>query len=58
MVSRMMGLRNPELFSLESNGVEGKSWVRATFRDAAGALWHELDVVALTKNAKFLEVSL
>jgi twitching motility protein PilI len=58
MVSRMMGLRNPELFSLESNGVEGKSWVRATFLDAAGARWHELDVVALTKNAKFLEVSL
>ena len=58
MVSRMLGLRNPALFSFEANGTEAKSWIKATFLDASGARWHELDVSALTKNAKFLEVSL
>ena len=59
MVSRMLGLRNPEQFAVEpahiGDGV-GRPWVRARYRDPAGALWHELDVEALVGDLRFLEI--
>jgi len=58
MVSRMLGLRNPEHFSAEPmQGIESeRPWIKAKYRDSAGALWHELDVAALVGNMQFLEV--
>jgi twitching motility protein PilI len=58
MVSRMLGLRNPEQFTAEpiQDGVSEHPWIRAKYRDPAGVLWHELDAKALVGNMQFLEV--
>lgn len=59
MVSRMLGLRNPEQFIVEpaqTGGTTGRPWIKARHRDPAGALWHELDVEALAGDLRFLEV--
>ncbi len=56
VVSRMLGLRNPEQFTAEPKEREYSSWVRAIYRDPAGARWHELDVGNLVREERFLEV--
>ncbi|MEP7155185.1 MAG: chemotaxis protein CheW [Betaproteobacteria bacterium] len=58
MVSRMLGLRNPEQFTVEPAPQDSnpRAWVKAQYRDPAGALWRELDVAALVANLQFLEV--
>ena len=58
MVSKMLGLRNPEQFTAEPThgGASDRPWIKAKYRDPAGALWHELDVAALVGNTQFLEV--
>ena len=56
LVSRMLGLRNPEQFTAEQRPGEADAWVGAVFRDAAGAPWRELDVPRLAKERRFLEV--
>jgi twitching motility protein PilI len=60
MVSRMLGLRNPEQFTAEPmhGDVFQRPWIKAKFRDAGGVLWHELDVAALVGNMRFLEVGI
>lgn len=56
LVSRMLGLRNPEQFTAEERTGDLASWVGAVFRDATGAPWRELDVPRLAKDRRFLEV--
>jgi twitching motility protein PilI len=58
MVTRMLGLRNPEQFTAEpTQGLASdRPWIKAKFRDSSGALWHELDVGALVGNLQVLEV--
>ncbi len=56
LVSRMLGLRNPEQFTAEERPEDSVAWVGAVFRDATGALWRELDVPALAMDRRFLEV--
>jgi len=58
MVSRMLGLRNPEHFTAEAmQGIAAeRPWIKAMYRDPAGVIWHELDVTALVGNRQFLEV--
>ena len=58
MVNRMLGLRNPEQFTAEPVQEDAfqRPWIKAKFRDPAGALWNELDVAALVGNMRFLEV--
>ncbi len=58
LVSRMLGLRNPETFTLDSERDATKPWIKARFRDASNALWLELDLEALVREARFLEVGL
>ena len=60
MVSRMLGLRNPEQFTAEpaQDGAPDRTWIKAKYRDPAGVLWHELDVAALVGNMQFLEVGI
>lgn len=56
IISRMLGLRNPEQFTLDESGTAKAPWVKGVFRDPAGMLWRELDVAALVQDAGFLEV--
>jgi twitching motility protein PilI len=56
MVSRMMGLRNPDTFTKETMP-DAREWVKGTYVDPVGVKWLELDVAALAKNSSFLEVS-
>lgn len=60
MVSRMLGLRNPEQFTVEPahGDAQPRPWIKAQYRDPAGALWRELDVAALVANLQFLEVGI
>jgi len=56
LVSRMLGLRNPEHFIAADRPPDAAPWLGAVFRDAAGASWHELDLARLAKERRFLEV--
>lgn len=56
MVSRMLGLRNPEQFTPEAGNETRPPWVKGVYRDPNGARWHELDVEALVREERFLEV--
>lgn len=57
MVTRMLGLRNPELFTPENaDDAETRPWVRSRLRDESGKVWNELDLPALAGNLQFLEV--
>jgi twitching motility protein PilI len=56
LVSRMLGLRNPETFVREE-GAQTRPWVMAQYKDLNGVTWFELDVAVLAKNAAFLDVA-
>ena len=58
LVSRMLGLRNPEQFTADTgaDAEQERPWIKANFRDVSGALWHELDLPVLVGNIRFLEV--
>lgn len=56
LVSRMLGLRNPEQFSAAGRPHDAAPWVGGTFTDAGGTRWLELDLPALVREQRFLEV--
>jgi twitching motility protein PilI len=56
LVSRMLGLRNPEQFTAAQRPAEAPPWVAGAFTDAGGTLWFELDLPALVREQRFLEV--
>jgi twitching motility protein PilI len=56
LVSRMLGLRNPENFTAAERPAQAPDWLGAVFRDASGAAWNELDLARLAKERRFLEV--
>jgi twitching motility protein PilI len=56
LVSRMLGLRNPEQFTPASRPADAPSWVGGVFTDAGGTRWLELDLPALVREQRFLEV--
>jgi len=56
LVSRMLGLRNPETFVREEQP-QIRPWVMAQYKDPKGVTWFELDVAALARNAAFLDVA-
>lgn len=56
LVSRMLGLRNPEHFTAAERPADAPAWLGAVFRDASGAAWHELDLTRLARERRFLEV--
>lgn len=58
VVSRMLGLRNPEQFTAEDRPADAPAWVGAAFKDATGVSWRELDVPRLAKERQFLEVGI
>ena len=56
LVSRMLGLRNPEQFSAADRPTKAAPWVGGAFTDAGGTRWLELDLPALVREQRFLEV--
>ena len=56
LVSRMLGLRNPEQFTPAGRPANAAPWVANSFTDAGGTRWLELDLPALVKEPRFLEV--
>ena len=58
LVSRMLGLRNPEIFTQDGEREPSKPWIKARFRDPNDAVWLELDLEALSRETRFLEVGL
>ena len=56
LVSRMLGLRNPEQFNAAQRPAGAAPWLAAAFTDAGGTRWLELDLPALVREQRFLEV--
>ena len=57
VVSRMLGLRNPEQFMPEALEAElERPWISGAYRDASGTRWYELSLSGLTRDTRFLEV--
>ena len=56
LVSRMLGLRNPEQFNAAPRPPGAGPWVGSAFTDAGGTRWLELDLPALVREQRFLEV--
>ena len=56
LVSRMLGLRNPEQFNPAAKPADAPPWVGASYSDAGGTRWLELDLPALVREQRFLEV--
>lgn len=56
VVSRMLGLRNPDHFTATERPADAPPWLGAVFKDASGASWHELDLARLAREPRFLEV--
>ena len=56
LVSRMLGLRNPEQFTAAARPGDAAPWVGGVFTDAGGTRWMELDLPALVREQRFLEV--
>jgi twitching motility protein PilI len=56
VVSRMLGLRNPEQFTPAARPADAPPWVGGVFTDAGGTRWFELDLPALVREQRFLEV--
>jgi twitching motility protein PilI len=56
VVSRMLGLRNPDQFAPAPRPADAPPWIRAVYTDAADIGWTELDLPALVKEPRFLEV--
>jgi twitching motility protein PilI len=56
LVSRMLGLRNAEQFNAAQRAANAPPWVGGTYMDAGGTRWLELDLPALAREQRFLEV--
>jgi twitching motility protein PilI len=56
LVSRMLGLRNPEQFNAAPRPAGAPAWVGGAYADAGGTRWLELDLPALVREQRFLEV--
>ncbi len=56
LVSRMLGLRNPEQFTPAARPADAKPWVAGVYTDAGSTRWYELDLPALVREPRFLEV--
>ncbi len=56
LVSRMLGLRNPEQFNPAARPANAPPWLAAAYTDAGGSRWLELDLPLLVREQRFLEV--
>jgi twitching motility protein PilI len=56
VVSRMLGLRNPDQFTRLERPADAAPWVGGVYAAAGGTKWLELDLPALVRQPGFLEV--
>ncbi len=56
LVTRMLGLHNPDTFTADGAPDANRPWVKARYRDANGTAWSELDLAVLARESRFLEV--
>ena len=56
LVSRMLGLRNPDTFQRTPHDDPARPWLSAKLIDPSGVTWFELNLVALARHVRFLEV--
>jgi twitching motility protein PilI len=56
LVSRMLGLRNPEQFNAAPKPANAPPWLANAYSDAGGTRWLELDLPTLAREQRFLEV--
>jgi twitching motility protein PilI len=56
VVSRMLGLRNPDTFTKLERPADAPPWVGGVYVAAGGTQWLELDLPALVRQPGFLEV--
>jgi len=56
LVSRMLGLRSPEQFTAAPRPPDAAPWIAAVYTDAGATRWLELDLPALVREQRFLEV--
>jgi twitching motility protein PilI len=58
LVDRLAGLRNADAFTASTGPVEGApSWQGASFTDASGAVWQEINLQSLSQQPEFLSIS-
>lgn len=57
LVSRLTGLRNLGDFERASEDGPAAKWAEASWRDAEGRTWHELDSTRLLSHREFLDVA-
>ena len=58
LVSRALGLRNPEDFDADDSIVDARPWVGGAVRDSQDRLWRKLTVRPLLADAHFLDATL
>lgn len=58
LVSRALGLRNPEDFDADDGIVDQRSWVTGAVRDSQDRLWRKLAVRPLLADPRFLDATL
>ena len=56
LVSRMLGLRNPEQFTALARPADAPAWVAGAYADAGGTRWLELELPVLVAEQRFIEV--
>ncbi len=56
LVSRMLGLKNPEDFTEEAPDPKAPAWATRCFRDGTGKLWRKLSVRELLTDEKFMNI--
>lgn len=57
LVDRLVGLRGVEAFTASQAPADGAAtWLGHAYTDAAGALWQEIDLQALSRQPRFLDI--
>ena len=56
LVSRMLGLKNPEDFTPEPADTSMPSWGQQRFADTHGKIWHKLSVRELLADQDFMNI--
>ncbi len=58
LIDRLAGLRNPDAFTASAAPAEGApAWQGASFTDATGAVWQEINLQSLSQQPEFLSIS-
>ncbi|MBS1159463.1 MAG: CheW protein [Proteobacteria bacterium] len=56
LVSRMLGLKNPEDFTPTAAGQDAPAWAAVSYTDRQGKLWHKLAVRDLLVDQDFMNI--